>query len=52
MQYQAGEISFEPEHDQYGWITQFVKIDLAESPRTSEDLLFEHQTGNPRRILH
>lgn len=51
MKYQAGEIYFVREHDRDGNLTQFVKIGLVKSPRTSEDRLIEHQTGNPRRLV-
>jgi hypothetical protein len=51
MKYQAGEIYFVREHDRDGELTHFVKIGLVKSPRTSEDRLIEHQTGNPRRLV-
>ncbi len=51
MKYQAGEIYFVREQDRDGSLTEFVKIGLVKSPRTSEDRLIEHQTGNPRRLV-
>lgn len=39
------------ELDRDGNLTEFVKIGLVNSPRTSEDRLIEHQTGNPRRLV-
>jgi hypothetical protein len=51
MKYQAGEIYFVREHDRDGVLTHYVKIGLVKSPRTSEDRLIEHQTGNPRRLV-
>lgn len=51
MAYKPGEIYFVRESilGSEG-VSSFVKIGLVASPRTSEDRLKEHQTGNPRQL--
>ena len=51
----AGEIYFIGEKDlKTGLDTKYFKIGIvregAKGPRTSEERLLEHQTGNPRRL--
>lgn len=50
MSYKPGEIYFVREIDREGKFSNFVKIGLVTSPRTSQERLLEHQTGNPRRL--
>jgi len=51
VKYQSGEIYFIREQGLDGKLTDFVKIGLVKSPRTSEQRLDEHQTGNPRKLV-
>ena len=51
MAYKPGEIYFVRESILGSdTVSSFVKIGLVASPRTSDDRLKEHQTGNPRRL--
>ena len=51
MRFNAGTIYFVREVlDKKGTLSKNVKIGLVEDPRTAEDRLREHQTGNPRRL--
>lgn len=38
------------EYDRDGNLTPFVKIGRVSSPKTSQERLLQHQTGNPRRL--
>lgn len=49
MSYKSGEIYFIRETTQEGY-SDFVKVGLVASPRTSQQRLVEHQTGNPRKL--
>jgi T5orf172 domain len=56
MKLTAGEIYFVRERDiKSGEVTPYVKIGIvregAKGPRTSEERLLEHQTGNPRELF-
>jgi len=56
MKLTAGEIYFVRERDiKSGDVTPYVKIGIvregAKGPRTSEERLLEHQTGNPRNLF-
>jgi len=56
MKLTAGEIYFVRERDiKSGEVTPYVKIGIvregAKGPRTSEERLLEHQTGNPRNLF-
>jgi len=49
MSYKSGEIYFVREVDANGY-SPFVKLGLVAEPRTSQQRLVEHQTGNPRKL--
>lgn len=51
MKFDPGSIYFVREKLQNNTMSQFIKIGLVKDPRTPEDRLSEHQTGNPNLLI-